>query len=79
MKFNIRTDGRPIDVPAIEQALQQADPSAMIDLDGTTASLRISTYLEGGELLGLMSGAGFTIPSADLERLPSECCGGCGG
>lgn len=79
MKFNIRTNGRPIDVPAIEQALQQADPSAMIDLDGTTASLRISTYLEGGELLGLMSGAGFTIPSADLERLPSECCGGCGG
>lgn len=79
MKFNIRTNGRAVDVAAVEQALQEADPAAMIDLDGATASLRISTYLEGGELLGLMSGAGFTIPSADLELLPSDCCGGCGG
>ena len=79
MKFNIKTDGHAIDVSVIEQALIQADPAAVIDLDKATSSLRVSTCLDDAELLSLMTDAGFPIPSANIEGVPSECCGGCGG
>lgn len=79
MKFNIKTHGHAIDVSVIEQALIQADPAAMIDLDQATSSLRVSSCLDDAELLSLMTNAGFPIPSANFEGVPSECCGGCGG
>ncbi len=79
MKFNIKTHGHAIDVSVIEQALIKADPAAMIDLDKATALLRVSSCLDDAELLSLMTDAGFPIPSANIEGVPSECCGGCGG
>ena len=79
MKFNIKTHGHAIDVSVIEQALIKADPAAMIDLDKTTSLLRVSSCLDDAELLSLMTDAGFPIPSANIEGVPSECCGGCGG
>ena len=79
MKFNIRTNGRAVDVSAVEQALIQADPAAMIDLDRATSSLRISTYLQGNELLTLVKAVDLAVSPADLEHVPSDCCGGCSG
>ncbi len=79
MKFNIKTHGHAISVSVIEQALMQADPAAMIDLDPATSSLRVSSCLDDTELQSLMTDAGFPIPSANFEGVPSECCGGCGG
>lgn len=79
MKFNIKTHGHAIDVSVIEQALIKADPAAMIDLDKATSLLRVSSCLDDAELLSLMTDAGFPIPSANIEGVPSECCGGCGG
>ncbi len=79
MKFNIRTYGRPVDLACVEQALLLADPAAMIDLDGLNKVLRVSTYLDGAGLQGLVTNAGFSVPLGDVEQLASECCGGCGG
>lgn len=79
MKFNIRTNARPVDLASVEQALLAADPAAMIDLDGLNNVLRVSTYLDGAGLQGLFTDAGFAVPLGDVEQLPSECCGGCSG
>jgi len=79
MKFNIRTNGRPVDLVSVEQALFAADPAAMIDLDGLNNVLRVSTYLDGAGLQSLVTDAGFAVPLGDVEQLPSECCGGCSG
>ena len=79
MKFNIKTHGHAIDLCVIEQALIKADPAAMIDLDKSTALLRVSSCLDDAELLSLITDAGFPIPSANFEGVPSDCCGGGGG
>lgn len=79
MKFNIKTDGHSIDVVVIEKALTQVDPAAMIDIDRTNSSLRVSTCLDESALLSLIAKAGFPIPASNLQGIPSDCCGGCGG
>lgn len=79
MKFNIKTNGRAIDVFVIEQALIQIDPAAIIDIDRTNASLRVSTCLDDTELSNLITEVGFPISRSDVQGVPSECCGGCSG
>jgi hypothetical protein len=79
MKFNIKTHGKAIDVFVIEQALIQIDPSAIIDIDRTNASLRVSTCLDDSELSSLITQVGFPVSTSDVQGVPSECCGGCGG
>ena len=79
MKFNIKTNGKVVDVFAIEQALIKIDPSALIDIDRTNASLRVSTCLDDSELSSLMTEAGYPVSTLDVQGVPSECCGGCGG
>jgi len=79
MKFNIKTKGQAMDVSVIEQALFKIDPSAVIDIDNANASLRVSTCLDDTELSSLMTEAGFPVSTSDVQGVPSECCGGCGG
>ncbi len=79
MKFNIKTNGKAVDVFVIEQALIQIDPSALIDIDRTNATLRVSTCLDDSELSNLITQIGFPVSSSDVQGVPSECCGGCGG
>lgn len=79
MKFNIKTKGQAMDVSVIEQALFKIDPSAVIDMDNANASLRVSTCLDDSELSSLMTEAGFPVSTSDVQGVPSECCGGCGG
>lgn len=79
MKFNIKTNGKAVDVFVIEQALTKIDPSALIDIDRTNASLRVSTCLDDSELSSLMTEAGYPVSTFDVQGIPSECCGGCGG
>ncbi len=79
MKFNIKTNGKAVDVFVIEQALIQIDPSALIDIDRTNATLRVSTCLDDCELSNLITQIGFPVSRSDVQGVPSECCGGCGG
>jgi len=41
--------------------------------------VRISTTLDEHDLLDCLLRAGAQPCAGDLERLPSVCCGGCGG
>lgn len=52
---------------------------AVVDLDATSTLLRVSTSLDGAQLHKLVAFAGFPVALADVQQLPSECCGGCGG
>jgi hypothetical protein len=79
MQYQISTANQQPDVPTIEKALQGVDAAAWIDLDQRAAQLRISTYLSGPELIAVFDGSGYPISIDRLVRVPSECCGGCGG
>ena len=78
MQYTLGTDASP-DLAAIEQALVTLDPSVLIDLDARGHTIRISTLVTEQELLGSLRDAGVVDASRHLARVPSECCGGCGG
>lgn len=79
MQFNIRLHAPHIDIPAIETELQALDPAALVDLAGDGTTLRVSTSALEAELAGILGKAGYPTSLAQIERLPSVCCGGCGG
>jgi hypothetical protein len=64
---------------AIQHALAALDPSALLDLDASGRTIRISTLATQGELLACLHAAGTRDPLQHLLQLPSDCCGGCGG
>ncbi len=79
MQYRILTPGTPVDIEAVSRALREIDPAGVADLDAPRGVLRISTWATDADVLSLMSEAGLPIARDQLERLPSECCGGCGG
>ena len=79
MQFRILTRGQPVDVQALDQVLYDSDPSVVVDFDKDASVLRVSTSMDNAELLGVINGAGLAVATSDLQRLPSECCGGCSG
>ena len=79
MQFKIKVAGLKPDVGAIEHTIRVVDPSALVDIDQTGKTLRVAASIDATHLLGLMSQAGYPVAEDQLERVPSECCGGCGG
>lgn len=81
MQFDIHLDAEAprIDLDAVEQRLLALDPAGVVDLDRATGTLRVSTYLAEDELASLLAQAGHAVPPDRIRRLPSVCCGGCGG
>lgn len=79
MQFTIKLAGTTPDIAVIEDALRQIDPSALVDIDSDSDSLRVATSIESDTLAALISQAGTPVIERDLERVPSVCCGGCGG
>jgi hypothetical protein len=79
MQFKIKIAGSMPDVGAIEHTIRVVDPSALVDIDQTGQTLRVAASIDATHLLGLMSQAGYPVAEEQLERVPSECCGGCGG
>jgi hypothetical protein len=65
-------------VDPVADRLAALDPAALVDVD-TAGRLRISTVLPDAEVLLALGLAGACVAPQDLERMPSECCGGCGG
>lgn len=76
MQYRIPVDAAP-DLPALGDALVEADPAAVVDFDGV--ALRLSTCLEPVEFVPVLGAVGLTVAPAHVMRVPSECCGGCGG
>lgn len=79
MQFKVKTTSVQPDVPRLEAALADADPAALVDFDAQQATLRVSTLLEPAQVAGVLSDAGLPVDVAQIARVPSECCGGCGG
>ncbi|WP_162314383.1 hypothetical protein [Pseudoxanthomonas yeongjuensis] len=64
---------------AIERAIVELDPAAMLDFDARASMVRISSVATETELLDCLQQAGVGAAAGQFVRLPSECCGGCGG
>jgi hypothetical protein len=79
MQFLLHTVGQVPDLAAIEDAIADLDPAVLLDTGVSAGVLRISTVLTEDELLASLRQAGVDAAPGDLERQPSECCGGCGG
>lgn len=76
MQYRIPVDATP-DLGALGDALLEADPAAVVDFDGE--ALRLSTCLEPVEFVPVLGAVGLDVAPTRVVRLPSECCGGCGG
>lgn len=74
--FPIET--RP-DVAVLEAALVAVDPSSVLDFDASSSTLRVSTLLEPAQVAQTLSAAGLPVELVNVTRMPSDCCGGCGG
>jgi len=79
MQFRIHTPGAAPDLDAVENALLSVDPAALVDIEPATRTLRIAATVHDSELLAVMSRAGMPVTLEQIEHVPSECCGGCGG
>lgn len=79
MEFQIERDAGMPDLPVLEAALLEHDAAAVIDLDAADGVLRLSTWLDAGQLLGVLERAGWTLQPDRVVQQPSVCCGGCGG
>ena len=78
MQYLISPSCHVASLDTITDRLNHLDPSALVDVD-TAGRLRISTLLPDAEVLLALGVAGLLVAPCDLERVPSECCGGCGG
>lgn len=79
MEFHINRDARMPDMAVLEAALLEHDTAAVIDVDEAAGVLRLSTWLETDQLLGVLGQAGWTLQPDRVVQQPSVCCGGCGG
>lgn len=79
MEFTVHLATPTPDIGAIERALYDVDPACVVDLDAHHNTLRISTNATDDELLSVLAQSGHPIPPDQLKRVPSVCCGGCGG
>ena len=77
MQYTLGTPASP-DMAAIERAISELDPSALLDFDVRASTVRISSVATQAELLDCLRLAGIDTQASQFARLPSECCGGCG-
>ncbi len=79
MKYLIDTREPWAAVSAVEAAILQRDPSAVVDIDPHSGDVRVATALDEAGLVAQANQAGLAITRAQVRPLPSDCCGGCSG
>ena len=79
MQYKIHDLAAPSRLAAIEAALTLEDPAALVDLEAGGRILRVSTMLPDVALRATLLRAGVVLDPLQVEHVPSECCGGCGG
>ena len=77
MEFHIELSGPAPDLGAVEDALLAVDPSALVDIDPASPTLRIATSVDAQQLVILLGHAGYPVAPRQVTQLPSICCGGC--
>ena len=78
MQFRIAATSCVTRIDTVTDRLTNLDPTALVDVD-SEGRLRISTLLPDAEVLLALGLAGLFIAPHDMQRMPSDCCGGCGG
>lgn len=79
MQFSIRLPSTPSNLAAVEAALLELDPAGVADMDRDGLTLRLSGNVTETELAAMLGLLGHPVRLDQVERLPSVCCGGCGG
>jgi hypothetical protein len=79
MEFHIRFSGSAPDPDIIEDAIRSVDPSALVDIDPASDTLRIAASVSVKELVALIGRTGLPVAPSQVTQLPSICCGGCSG
>ena len=79
MEFHICLD-RPVpDLAAIDDAIRDVDPAAVLDVDASGSIMRVAAAVSALELVDLLGSAGYPVERERVSQLPSICCGGCSG
>lgn len=78
MEFHVTAKDAGARLSAIEDAILDIDPAALVDIDADGV-LRVAAALDAAELERLLASAGLLLAAGDLRQLPSICCGGCSG
>jgi hypothetical protein len=79
MHFLVNFPAPVHNLDAIESALFAIDPAAGCDLVRSGRQLRVASVLDADALRNLLAGVGLPVAPAQVDAVPSECCGGCGG
>jgi hypothetical protein len=79
MEYRIELFGALPAAATIAALLEREDAAAVSDLEPGGRVWRVSTSLGSDELLALFARAGCQVSPAQLQRVPSVCCGGCSG
>lgn len=79
MEYHVAWSNAAPAFQVIEDAILDADPSASVDLDAAAGKLRVAGSLATVELIALLRTAGYAVTTAQVEALPSYCCGECAG
>lgn len=79
MEFHITMIGSNTDLGAIENAISLVDPSALVDMDRASRTLRVAASVDAAQLVALMEQAGHPVEPQQVMQIPSVCCGGCSG
>jgi hypothetical protein len=64
---------------AVEDAMFDVDSNALVDLDPSGSTLRISSFVTIEDLIDVMQRTGWTVAPEQVVQLPTICCGGCSG
>lgn len=79
MEFHIRFAGSAPDPARVEEAIRSLDPSALVDVDPASPTLRVATSIGARQLVALVGQAGYPVALQQVAQRPSICCGGCSG
>lgn len=79
MEFHITLENPIPDLDAIEAAIRDIDPSAVVDIDASGQLLRVAAAMDQEQLIALMGQAAFPVARHQVHQVPSICCGGCSG
>lgn len=78
MEYRITLPPATRDPMRLEGALLAADPAAVFDVDPSRVA-RVATTLGTADLSALLRALGDGFGDAQVQALPSICCGGCSG
>jgi hypothetical protein len=81
MEFHVQLPPTPNspDLVELNESLRRQDPAALVDVDASGSTLRISSAMAAPDLAEALREAGLPVAANDVVQQPSVCCGGCSG